>query len=267
MDGVEVRTLTDGGQPAEDTAHALADVHRRGEADRSRSRSTTSTCRPELEEIVRGALPGAAAARRRGPPRVQPRPRQGVPVPPPPSTDPGAARGDPFPTARDPRRAGPHAPQVRHPRRRVACGPARRTGRPTRGRARRTSSSPSTRPRSRRATSRTSSSSGRRATSRSSGKVDTAPVATASRAWFCPGRGEKLAHRIAKAIGSAQRRMRIASPVISSARSSATLAQVVSDGKVDLAGVVDATQMAEVLYQWHENGERGHGRARCCGRR
>ena len=86
-----------------------------------------------------------------------------------------------------------------------------------------------------------------------SGKVDTAPV-DGMRAWFCPGRGEKLAHRIAKAIGAAQRRVRIASPVISSAPILGTLAQVASDGKVDLAGVVDATQIAEVLTQWHENG-------------
>ena len=86
-----------------------------------------------------------------------------------------------------------------------------------------------------------------------SGKVDTAPV-DGMRAWFCPGRGEKLAHRIAKAIGSAQRRVRVASPVISSAPILGTLAEVASDGKVDLAGVVDATQIAEVLQQWHENG-------------
>jgi phosphatidylserine/phosphatidylglycerophosphate/cardiolipin synthase-like enzyme len=86
-----------------------------------------------------------------------------------------------------------------------------------------------------------------------SGRVDTAAT-DGIRAWFCPGRGDKLAHRIAKAIGSAQRRVRIASPVISSAPILATLAQVASDGKVDLAGVVDATQIAEVLEQWHENG-------------
>jgi phosphatidylserine/phosphatidylglycerophosphate/cardiolipin synthase-like enzyme len=88
------------------------------------------------------------------------------------------------------------------------------------------------------------------------GKVDTAPLrigSTPARAWFCPGRGDKLAHRIAKAIGSARRRVRIASPVISSAPVLATLAQVASDGKVDLAGVVDATQVREVLGQWHEN--------------
>jgi phosphatidylserine/phosphatidylglycerophosphate/cardiolipin synthase-like enzyme len=90
-----------------------------------------------------------------------------------------------------------------------------------------------------------------------SGKVDTTPLMVAGtqvRPWFCPGRGEQLAHRIAKAIGTATRRVRIASPVISSAPILATLAQVVSDGKVDVAGVVDRTQVVEVLHQWHENG-------------
>jgi phosphatidylserine/phosphatidylglycerophosphate/cardiolipin synthase-like enzyme len=90
-----------------------------------------------------------------------------------------------------------------------------------------------------------------------SGKVDTAPFdveGAAVRAWFCPGRGEKLAHRIAKAIGTARRRVRIASPVISSAPILATLAQVATDGKVDLAGVVDRTQVHEVIGQWRQNG-------------
>jgi phosphatidylserine/phosphatidylglycerophosphate/cardiolipin synthase-like enzyme len=90
-----------------------------------------------------------------------------------------------------------------------------------------------------------------------SGKVDSSPlqVGTASvRPWFCPGRGERLAHRIAKAIGTAQRRVRIASPVISSGPVLGTLAQVATDGKVDVAGVVDRTQILEVLHQWNENG-------------
>ena len=92
---------------------------------------------------------------------------------------------------------------------------------------------------------------------RKSGKVDTAPVQVGDatvRAWFCPGRGEKLAHRIAKAIGTAQRRVRIASPVLSSGPILGTLAQVVSDGRVDIAGVVDATQVHQVIRQWRENG-------------
>ncbi len=90
-----------------------------------------------------------------------------------------------------------------------------------------------------------------------SGKVDTSPFQvsdTTIRPWFCPGRGEQLAHRIAKAIGTATRRVRIASPVLSSAPILATLAQVVTDGKVDVAGVVDQTQVLEVIHQWHENG-------------
>jgi phosphatidylserine/phosphatidylglycerophosphate/cardiolipin synthase-like enzyme len=89
------------------------------------------------------------------------------------------------------------------------------------------------------------------------GKVDTSPLVvdgTPVRAWFCPGRGEKLAHRIAKAIGTATRRIRIASPVISSGPILGTLAQVATDGKVDLAGVIDSTQIHEVLHQWHLNG-------------
>ena len=86
-----------------------------------------------------------------------------------------------------------------------------------------------------------------------SGKVDTAPV-DGYRAWFCPGRGEKLAHRIAKAIGSATRRVRIASPVLSSGPILGTLAEVAMDGKVDLAGVVDRTQVKEVIRQWRMNG-------------
>jgi phosphatidylserine/phosphatidylglycerophosphate/cardiolipin synthase-like enzyme len=74
------------------------------------------------------------------------------------------------------------------------------------------------------------------------------------RPWFCPGRGDKLAHRIAKAIGTATRRIRIASPVISSGPILGTLAQVATDGKVDVAGIVDRTQVKEVLYQWKMNG-------------
>ena len=90
-----------------------------------------------------------------------------------------------------------------------------------------------------------------------SGKVDSSPVlmdGTSVRPWFCPGRGDKLAHRIAKAIGTATQRVRIASPVISSGPILGTLAQVATDGKVDLAGVVDSTQIHEVLHQWHLNG-------------
>jgi phosphatidylserine/phosphatidylglycerophosphate/cardiolipin synthase-like enzyme len=77
------------------------------------------------------------------------------------------------------------------------------------------------------------------------------------RPWFCPGYGDALSHRVAKAIGRASHRVRICSPVISAAPVLATLAQVVSDGKVDVAGCVDQTQIAEVISQWHANGVTG----------
>jgi phosphatidylserine/phosphatidylglycerophosphate/cardiolipin synthase-like enzyme len=93
-----------------------------------------------------------------------------------------------------------------------------------------------------------------------SGSVPTTAVRVervAVRPWFCPKRGEKLAHRIAHAIGSARRRIRIASPVITSAPILGTLAQVAADGHVDVSGVVDVTQIREVIGQWRENGNVG----------
>jgi phosphatidylserine/phosphatidylglycerophosphate/cardiolipin synthase-like enzyme len=90
-----------------------------------------------------------------------------------------------------------------------------------------------------------------------SGRVASDPIRVGDvpvRTWFAPKRGEKLAHRIADAIGGAERRVRVASPVISSAPILGTLAEVAADGKVDLAGVVDATQIDEVLEQWRRNG-------------
>jgi len=90
-----------------------------------------------------------------------------------------------------------------------------------------------------------------------SGKVATNPIQVGDamvRTWFSPKRGEKMAHRIADAIGGAERRVRVASPVITSAPILGTLAEVAADGKVDLAGVVDSTQIYEVLGQWRLNG-------------
>jgi phosphatidylserine/phosphatidylglycerophosphate/cardiolipin synthase-like enzyme len=90
-----------------------------------------------------------------------------------------------------------------------------------------------------------------------SGRFDTA-VSTVGHAtvkpWFCPGRGDELAHRIAEAIGRARRRVRVASPVLTSAPVLSTIAQELAEGKLDLAGVVDATQIREVLHQWETNG-------------
>jgi phosphatidylserine/phosphatidylglycerophosphate/cardiolipin synthase-like enzyme len=74
------------------------------------------------------------------------------------------------------------------------------------------------------------------------------------RAWFTPGRGEELSQRIARAIGTARRRIRIASPVITAGPVLGTLAEVAAEARVDLRGVVDRTQMEGVVYQWRTNG-------------
>jgi phosphatidylserine/phosphatidylglycerophosphate/cardiolipin synthase-like enzyme len=249
--GVEVRTLTDGGQPAESTAHALAEFVARA----------TQTLEiavydldlpPELDTIVLGELD---AAQQRG---VAVRLAYNLdhakeaPVPAPPRTDPDALEARPFPTA-----AIPGVPDLMHHKYVVRDAASVWTGSTNwtgdswtrEENVVVTVDSPAVAARYREDFDQLWTT---RDVSRS-GKVDTAPV-DGIRAWFCPGRGEKLAHRIAKAIGSAKRRVRVASPVISSAPILGTLAQAASDGKVDIAGVVDATQIAEVLAQWHENG-------------
>ena len=89
------------------------------------------------------------------------------------------------------------------------------------------------------------------------GRVEPRPVDVGGvvvRPWFTPEHGEKLAHRIAKRIGQARKRVRIASPVLSSGPILGTLAEVCSDGRVDVAGVIDDTQVDGVLYQWRLNG-------------
>jgi phosphatidylserine/phosphatidylglycerophosphate/cardiolipin synthase-like enzyme len=250
--GVEVRTLIDGGQPAEQTAHALADFFAAAKQTLEIAVYDVNLP-PELVDIVGGAL---REAHQRG---VAVRlaynldHAKDVPVPPPPITNLEAMEKLPFPAE-----PIPGVPDLMHHKyvvRDAACVWTGSTNWTADAWTREenvivTLDSPAvaahyladfeqlwtTRDVSR------------------SGKVDTAPVTGGIRTWFCPGRGEKLAHRIAKAIGSAQRRVRIASPVISSAPILGTLAQVASDGKVDLAGAVDATQIAEVLQQWHENG-------------
>jgi phosphatidylserine/phosphatidylglycerophosphate/cardiolipin synthase-like enzyme len=249
--GVEVRTLTDGGQPAEQTAHALAEFA-------AAAKQTIEIAiydfdlPPDLTAIVCDEL---VAAQKRG---VAVRlaynldHAKAAPVPPPPRTDPDAIETMPFPTA-----AIPGEPDLMHHKYVVRDAASVWTG------STNWTADSWTREENVVVTVDSPAVAGRfredfeqlwttREVARS-GKVDTAPV-DGIRAWFCPGRGEKLAHRIAKAIGSARRRIRIASPVITSAPILGTLAEVASDGKVDLAGVVDVTQIEEVLAQWHENG-------------
>jgi phosphatidylserine/phosphatidylglycerophosphate/cardiolipin synthase-like enzyme len=249
--GLEVRTLTDGGQSAEETAHALAEFV--SAAKQTLEIAVYDFRLPQdLNEIVCGAL---VAAQKRG---VAVRlaynldHAKDAPVPPPPITDPGAIEAQPFPTE-----AIPGVPDLMHHKYVVRDASSVWTG------STNWTADSWTREENVIVTVDSAGLAARyhedfeqlwttRIVARS-GKVDTAPV-DGMRAWFCPGHGEKLAHRIAKAIGAASRRVRIASPVISSAPILGTLAQVASDGKVDLAGVVDATQIHEVLEQWHENG-------------
>ncbi len=74
------------------------------------------------------------------------------------------------------------------------------------------------------------------------------------RPWFTPGHGEELSQRIATAIACARRRVRIASPVITSAPILATLAELGGRGGVDIAGVIDEPQTDAVYGQWADNG-------------
>ncbi len=251
MAGVEVRTLIDGGQPADQTAHALAEFV--AAATQSLEIAIYDVnLPPDLVDIVGGAL---RDAEKRG---VAIRfaynldHAKDVPVPPPPITNLEAIEKLPFPT-----QAIPGVPDLMHHKYVVRDAASVWTGSTNwtgdswtrEENVIVTVDSPAVAARYREDFEQLWTT---RDVARS-GKTDTAPV-DGMRVWFCPGRGEKLAHRIAKAIGSARRRVRIASPVISSAPILGTLAQAASDGKVDLAGVVDATQIAEVLEQWHANG-------------
>jgi phosphatidylserine/phosphatidylglycerophosphate/cardiolipin synthase-like enzyme len=90
-----------------------------------------------------------------------------------------------------------------------------------------------------------------------SGRVQPRPVevgAAEVRPWFAPGFGEALSHRIAKHIGRARSRVRIASPVLTSGPILGTLVEVVNEGRCNVAGIVDDTQVDEVFHQWETNG-------------
>jgi phosphatidylserine/phosphatidylglycerophosphate/cardiolipin synthase-like enzyme len=95
-------------------------------------------------------------------------------------------------------------------------------------------------------------------TVRGSGKVEPRPVdldgGVTVRPWFTPGHGEALSHRVAKHVGRASRRIRIASPVLTAGPLLGTLVEVVNERRCDVAGVIDDTQVDEVVGQWRTNG-------------
>ncbi len=89
------------------------------------------------------------------------------------------------------------------------------------------------------------------------GKVEPRPVdvdGVEIRAWFTPAYGDALSHRVAKMMGRARRRIRIASPVLTSGPILGTLVEIVKERRCDVAGVIDDTQVDEVFHQWHTNG-------------
>ncbi len=73
------------------------------------------------------------------------------------------------------------------------------------------------------------------------------------RPWFAPGFGESLSHRVAKHIGRATRRVRIASPVLTAGPILGTLVEVVNERRCSVAGVVDDAQLDDVFRQWQRN--------------
>jgi phosphatidylserine/phosphatidylglycerophosphate/cardiolipin synthase-like enzyme len=71
------------------------------------------------------------------------------------------------------------------------------------------------------------------------------------RPYFTPGRAAKLVHEIAQRIATAERRVRVCSPVVTSGPVLASLAEALSrQPGLDLAGCYDRTQMDEVMRQW-----------------
>ncbi|MCZ7588403.1 MAG: phospholipase D-like domain-containing protein [Gaiella sp.] len=73
------------------------------------------------------------------------------------------------------------------------------------------------------------------------------------RPWFTPGFGDALSHRVAKHIGRARTRIRIASPVLTAGPILGTLVEVVNEGRCRVVGVVDDTQVDDVFRQWSAN--------------
>ncbi len=252
-----VTTLTDGGQPP------LADRARRSATFLAGARTSLDIAVYDLkldgetERLVIGAIEDAG---RRG---VAVRLaynadfRAPIPVPPPPKAVPEDVEALHVPTKAIAGHSRPDAPQVRRPRRHVGLdglgeldgrlvvpgGERHRRPRLARARAR-------VHARLRAALGRPGTSTEPARSSRARCSVDGVEV----RPWFCPGFGDALSHRIAKAIGRARRRIRICSPVITAAPVLATLAQVIADGKVDVAGAVDQTQIEEVRDQWGPTG-------------
>jgi phosphatidylserine/phosphatidylglycerophosphate/cardiolipin synthase-like enzyme len=82
----------------------------------------------------------------------------------------------------------------------------------------------------------------------------TLPNGTEIRVLFSPGRGRKMSQLVATHLGQARERIRICSPVITSSPILATLAELVDDDGNDMLITVDGPQMRQVLQQWRDDG-------------
>ncbi len=251
---IQLRTLRDGGQQALDIARLLASFLERAERTLDVAIYDLALS-PETEPLVVGAL--TAAAERGVRVRLMYNlDHEGPAVPPPPRTEPQRIEALPFPT-----RGIPGRPNLMHHKYVVRDGAAVWTGSTnwtddSWTREENVIAVVEARP----VALRYEQDFGQLWNTRNvekSGKVASDPplqvAGTPVHTWFCPKRGERLAHRIANAIAAAERRVRIASPVITSGPILGTLAEVAEDKKVDLAGVVDSTQVHEVFAQWAMN--------------
>ena len=232
---IEVHTLTDGGQQPMEIAQRIAAFL--GEARTSLDLALYDVRLPSpVAEVVKGAITGAARARRRRAPRLQRRrPRRSRCRP----------RRAPSPhlleTLGMPLQRIPGIPDLMHHKYAVRDAESVWTG-STNWTADSwsreenvivTVRSPDIAARLR-AQLRGAVAHARRGEDRQGGAAARRRWAAPTvRAWFCPGQGEDLSHRIARAIGRA-RRVRIASPVITAGPIIGTLAQVISDRRADV---------------------------------
>jgi phosphatidylserine/phosphatidylglycerophosphate/cardiolipin synthase-like enzyme len=91
------------------------------------------------------------------------------------------------------------------------------------------------------------------------GKIHTEPIAltfgnqpATVRVMFSPGCGLEIDTEIARRVRAAQRRVRICSLLINSGTLIGELLNLLRAGRIQVDGIYDRTQMAEVYIQWQE---------------
>lgn len=91
------------------------------------------------------------------------------------------------------------------------------------------------------------------------GRIETTPVpltfggqpATA-RVMFSPGFGLEIDAEVAKRVTTAKRRVRICSLLLNSGTLISALTDLLAGGRVEVSGIYDRTQMADVFRQWQD---------------